>query len=123
MDVRRSLGNEGESIAADYLRAKGYVVAARQHRTPFGEIDIVALDGKEVVFVEVKTRQDTTFGFPEEAVTPQKIAHVAAAGQAFLQERAWDDRPFRIDIIAILLPPGEDPKIEHLEGVDGPGGY
>ena len=79
----QSFGREGERIAVDYLTEKGYRILRRNYRFGRGEIDIIAQDGTELVFVEVKTRRTSAFGEPEEAVTPKKqsqIRTVAAAG-------------------------------------------
>ncbi len=121
-DPRRSIGNEGEDIAGSYLQRLGYVIAARQVRTPFGEIDLVACDGDEVVFVEVKTRRSLASGFPEESVTPKKLAHLAASAEHVLREKRWEGRPFRLDVVSVLLVPGRSPEIEHLKVLDAPRG-
>lgn len=118
MDPRRSFGNRGEALAETFLKGKGCRVIAKQVRTPYGEIDLVALDGDEVVFVEVKTRHDARFGYPEEAVTPTKIRHMSNAAEHILRERAWERRPFRLDVIAILWGDGTTPDIQHFSGID-----
>lgn len=126
---RQALGNWGEQAAADYLSAQGYVIMQRNVRTPFGEIDLVALqdnpsgtvsafesEPQVVVFVEVKTRSSTAFGLPEESVTPRKRAHLLAAIQAFMQERGDLPPVWRVDVIAIRRQPdGRPPEIIHFE--------
>ena len=116
MDLR-SLGNKGERIAADFLKKKDYQIIAKQYRTRVGEIDLVAKDGEEVVFVEVKTITTKSFGHPEESVTEKKLMHIARTAELFLKEHAWEEKPFRIDVIAIFLD-GESVEIEHFESVD-----
>jgi putative endonuclease len=69
---KKGLGNKGEKLAVKYLKKQGYKILERNFRTPFGEADIIAQDGDEVVFLEVKTRESYTFGLPAEAVTPEK---------------------------------------------------
>ncbi|MEO6886287.1 MAG: YraN family protein, partial [Jatrophihabitantaceae bacterium] len=76
MRVKDAVGRYGENLAADYLRAAGLQVLERNWRRPEGEVDIIALDGATVVFVEVKTRSTTAFGDPAEAVTAQKAARI-----------------------------------------------
>lgn len=119
MDARREFGNRGEALAETFLKGKGYRVVGKQVKTPFGEIDLVALDGDEAVFVEVKTRRDARFGYPEEAVTPTKVKHMTQAAEHILRERTWERRPFRLDIVAILWDERKIPDIQHFVGIDG----
>ena len=74
MPSHRAIGNRGEEIAVSFLEQQGMVVLERNFTYHHGEIDIVARDGSELVFVEVKVRRSTRFGLPEEAVTPVKQA-------------------------------------------------
>lgn len=124
--MRQKLGRWGESLAAGYLEAQGYSILARNARTPYGEIDLVARQEVDVgwsnqrvpttVFVEVKTRSSSTFGYPEESITVQKRAHMVAAAQAYLQEHAELACDWRIDVIAIQRhPSGKQPSILHFE--------
>ncbi len=123
MDSRKQFGDAGESLAAAFLEEKGFRILERQVRTPpFGEIDLVCEDGDELVFAEVKTRQSDEFGYPEESVTPAKFRHMRASAQAFLATRGWEDRFWRIDVIAIRIFFGKDPEIVHLKSVDTPFG-
>jgi putative endonuclease len=103
---RDALGIKGEDVAARHLATLGCRVIARRWRTRLGEIDLVAMDGGEVVFVEVKTRLDTRFGSPEESVTAAKRRRLRAAAYAFLAARGIRDAPFRIDVIAVEPGPG-----------------
>ena len=69
---KKVLGQKGEKLVEKYIKKAGYVVLHRNFRTPFGEADIIASDGDEVVFIEVKTRIGDSFGLPREAVDTQK---------------------------------------------------
>ena len=73
-DPRRQLGDHGEDLAAAALKKQGYKILERNYVTPLGEIDLIARQGKTVVFVEVKTRKSDRFGSPQEAVTPDQAA-------------------------------------------------
>jgi len=117
-DLRRVLGDRGETLAAEHLRSIGCKILARQYRCPQGEIDIVAIDGDEVIFAEVKTRQDQSYGFPEEAVTAAKIRHLVLAAEHFLRSKHLEGRPWRIDVLAVLLQP--EPTVKHWRNIDVP---
>lgn len=115
-DPRQSLGRWGETQAARYLERKGYVILARNVRTPYGEIDLVAQDGGMIVFVEVKTRRSNRFGWPEEAVTHAKQEHLLAAAEDYLSAHPELDGDWRFDVIAIRqLRSGKPLEIVHFE--------
>ena len=112
---RRRFGDAGEDLAAAFLARRGFRILARNVRIPrIGEIDIIALFGGTLVFVEVKTRRDRAFGPPEEAVTPSKLRTIAACAEAWRNAKGWSDRPCRIDVIAVDLAAGRG-DIRHLE--------
>jgi putative endonuclease len=110
----QSYGREGERIAVDFLVKKGYRIVRRNYRFGRGEIDIVAQDGAELVFVEVKTRRTSTFGEPEEAVTRKKQSQIRTVAEGYLFEHAIDDQPCRFDVIAVTCKKNEY-FISHLE--------
>jgi putative endonuclease len=116
VEIRRRKGNEGEVMAAEYLVKKGYEILDRQYLTRLGEIDLVARDGREVVFVEVKARTSLDFGYPEESVTPSKLRKIANTAELYVREKGFLDIPYRIDVIAIRLDT-IPPEIVHLENV------
>lgn len=118
MDLRRIFGNKAENLAAKMLRKKGMRIIETQYKTKFGEIDLIALDGDEVVFVEVKARRTADFGHPEESVTASKLKKIMAVGAQFLSEKNWEQRPHRIDVVAITYE-NDQPQFHHLEGVGG----
>ncbi len=95
------LGAFGESWATGYLTRKGYRITERNVRYRQGEIDIVAYDGGELVFVEVKCRRGRRFGSPEESITAARFARLAGAIQLFLAERALEPESYRVDVLAI----------------------
>jgi putative endonuclease len=118
-DARQALARWGESLAAQYLTQKGYTLLAKNARTPHGEIDLVTQEGTTVVFVEVKTRNSTAFGPPEEAVTLTKQAHLLASADAYLQSHPALDGDWRIDVIAIRRKKSAPPEIVHFENAVG----
>lgn len=110
------LGRWGEDLAAEFLTDCGYQVLERNVRTPYGEIDLIVQRGDELVFVEVKTRTSTRFGFPESGLTQQKQAHLVAAVDAYFQARPELSCDWQIDVIAIRkLGDGKKPEILHFE--------
>lgn len=100
---RRDLqtGALGEKIAASYLEKQGYRILKRNYRNVFGEIDIVALEGKTLVFVEVKTRLSKQFGPPQSAVDPRKQGKITRVALAYLKNNKIAQVQCRFDVIAI----------------------
>src|SRR2546422_8671440 len=86
MTGRSALGKEGERVASRFLEARGYRIQERNYRTRRGEIDLIAEDGRILVFVEVKVRLDDRFGGPAAAITRAKQARIARLAQ---QDLAW----------------------------------
>jgi putative endonuclease len=101
MNANDRLGREGEDLAARYLKKAGLTVIDRRWKTKTGELDLVAMDGGEVVFVEVKTRRGSAYGHPEEAVTRAKRDHLRRSSLAWLDAHRMAGRPYRIDVIAV----------------------
>jgi len=110
---RQIIGKWGEGVASEYLGERGYVVAARNVRTPYGEIDIVAEKEGFTSFVEVKTRTTSSYGPPEISVTVRKQEHMVAAAEHYAQEHEIDH--WQIDVIAVEGKPGREPEITHFE--------
>ncbi|MCG0277221.1 MAG: YraN family protein [Thermanaeromonas sp.] len=101
--ARRRKGWEGEEIAATFLKAQGYYVRERNFRCPLGEIDIVAEEGGEIVFVEVKARSSSAFGFPQESVDMRKQERLRRVASFYLKERKLFGRPCRFDVVGVWL--------------------
>jgi putative endonuclease len=99
--VRQSLGRLGEYLAADALEKRGYCLLERNFRCQYGEIDLVAQEGEDLVFVEVKTRRGTLYGLPEEAVTSRKARKLQEVAGYYLDLHQVPDCSWRIDVVAI----------------------
>ncbi|NLE39838.1 MAG: YraN family protein [Pirellulaceae bacterium] len=110
----KTLGERGEALAARYLRRRRYKILGRHVRLPSGELDLVALDGKTIVFVEVKTRQSDRQGHPSEAVTPEKQRRLTRLAVTFLKRHHLHEHPARFDVIGITWPDGGKPRVEHF---------
>lgn len=111
---KRSLGEQGEAAAAGYLRGLGYRIVGRGVRTKLGEIDLVAVDGRTVVFVEVKTRRSDQQGRPSEAVDTGKQRRLTRLATAYLKRRRLLHCAARFDIVAVTWPDRGRPRIEHF---------
>jgi putative endonuclease len=102
---RKRLGDAGERLAASWLVSRDYREVAHNWRCPYGEIDLIVERGDELIFVEVKTRRGDRLGVPEEAVTPVKSRRLVNAAQMYLIEHGAEQRPCRIDVVAVQLSP------------------
>jgi putative endonuclease len=111
------LGRRGEQLAVDHVVARGMSVLERNWRCRLGEIDIVARDGAETVFIEVKTRSTSDFGHPFEAITPVKLARMRRLAVAWCEATDAPVSRIRIDAVAVLAPTEAPALIEHLEGI------
>lgn len=119
--MNRELGRFGEAWAAGLLSRKGFRVVDRNVRFRVGEIDLIAYDGDQLVFVEVKCRRTSAFGRPEESVTRTRFTHLAGAIQRYLQEHRLEPPSYRVDVVAIEVNrQGAVERFEHLRGVEAP---
>jgi putative endonuclease len=98
---RQELGILGENLAVQELTRRGYAILERRYRTRYGEIDIVAEEEGTIVFVEVKAREDMTFGTAAEQVTRDKQRKIASRAVEYLARKHVTDRPCRFDVVAI----------------------
>jgi len=114
---RQALGQFGENLAAGYLHGLGYQIVERNWRHEIGELDLVALDGECLVFVEVKTRSTLACGYPAEAIGAVKLARLRRLAGAYLQQKQPTAEAIRLDVIAVTT--GGGPRqVEHILGVD-----
>jgi putative endonuclease len=114
---RQAMGAYGEELAARHLVAAGMVVLDRNWRCPEGELDLVLRDGPVVVVCEVKTRRDSAFGSPLEAVTPAKLRRLRRLAARWLREHQAPTREVRIDLVGIDLSLSADRRVDHVQGV------
>ncbi|MEM6316175.1 MAG: YraN family protein [Bacteroidota bacterium] len=113
-------GKKGEALAVDFLKEKGYEIVETNWRFRRSEVDIIAKDGKILVFVEVKTRSYDYFGKPESFVSARKKTLLQDAASAYTHQvkHTWE---IRFDIIGILLRSEADIEISHFEDAFFPG--
>ena len=111
-----SLGARGEQAAEKYLKKLGYRIVDRNVRLGRCELDLVAVDGRTVVFVEVKTRQNLAAGHPAEAVDAWKQRHLTRAALQYLNRHRLTNHRARFDVLAILWPDAtKPPEIQHIQ--------
>jgi len=111
-----TLGERGERAAARYLKRLGYQIVFSRHRLRYGEVDLIAVDGRTVVFVEVKTRRDATQGRPAEAVDAKRQGRLTRAALAFLKSHGLLEYASRFDVVEVVWPEGQRrPAIQHLQ--------
>ncbi len=103
MYLKHKIGKIGENLACEYLMNNGYQILERNFESRQGEIDIVALDKNEVVFIEVKTRTNNKYGTPVEAVDENKQNHLIRTIEYYIYKRNLHDKFIRIDVIEIYL--------------------
>lgn len=119
--ARSKLGDWGEEAAGDFLQGQGFTILDRKYRCRWGEIDLVARDGEEMVFVEVRTRRNAAYGTPEESVTAAKARRLMATCQDYLQKHPTDqpqaDARWRIDLVSVRPVRGKTPRIDHLRNI------
>ena len=106
-------GAEGEDLAADFLKQKGFAVLERNYRHKKSEIDLIVSKGNWLVFIEVKTRTSTAYGYPEEFVDYHKKKMIFAGALHYMYEKDWQGN-VRYDIVAIHYVYGK-PEIHHIE--------
>ena len=112
----KPLGRRGEDVAARYLRRLGYVIVARGHRDSIGELDLVAVDGRTVVFIEVKTRTSHDAGHPADAVDEAKQRRLTRLALSYLKRHDLLECSARFDVVAITWPAGRgQPTLEHFQ--------
>lgn len=97
----KELGTRGEDAACAFLERRGHTIVERNWKDKRGEIDIISLEGEELVLTEVKTRSGEDFGSPEDAVDPRKQKRLRRLGGAYLTHASLDDVSVRFDVIAI----------------------
>jgi len=95
------LGQKGEKLARQYLSCHHYRIIDHNFRTKIGEIDLIAIENNDLVFVEVKIRKNLSFGFPEEAVTKRKINTIKKIGQYYAQIHSQLPQSLRLDVLSI----------------------
>jgi putative endonuclease len=111
---RKILGSRGERAAERFLKRQGHRILARNFRSPGGEIDLITLDGRTLVFVEVKTRRSNRHAEPEESVNHDKQRRVIQAARFYRRAKGADHLPCRFDVVAIVMGPSGRRQLRHI---------
>ncbi len=116
-----TLGAFGEAWAVGFLTRQGFTIVDRNVRFRGGELDVVAYDGGQLVFVEVKCRRSSAFGSPEESISARRYALFERAALHYMEREKITDRDVRLDVVALVV--GHDGTVvrcNHLRGVESP---
>mgnify|MGYP003494332006 FL=1 len=112
MSDKIKTGNRGETLAADFLRKKGFEIVARNYRFKRCEIDLIARRDNWTIFVEVKTRSSLSYGQPEEFVSVQQARRIFEAAEEYIFSTNWHGH-IRFDIVSVKI--GVTPEVAHFE--------
>jgi putative endonuclease len=112
MATHNDTGKKGEDIAANYLEEKGFEIVERNYRFKRSEIDLIIKKEPFLIFVEVKTKTNTSYGMPEDDVTPRKANQVMLAAEEYVYATGWK-KEIRFDIVAVVIK-GSEIQIEHI---------
>ena len=115
---KQALGKRGEDLTASLLARRGYIILERNYKAPRGEVDLIAVDGDTLAFIEVKTRSTGAFGEPQLAVQPAKRRRIIRGALHYLGRRCdrVEGLKFRCDVAAVRLPDGAGrPEIELIK--------
>ena len=114
---KQEIGKIGEDIACSYLEKNNYKIICRNYRTKTGEIDIIARDiTKEIVFIEVKTRQNLKYGYPIDAINKQKLIHICKTATLYILLNKLENNNIRFDAIEVYIS-NKKAKIRHVKNI------
>lgn len=116
MYFKQEIGKNGEELAEAYLKLMGYKILERNFRCFRGEIDLIALEGVQIIFIEIKSRHGKKYGLASEAVTEEKLKHICKTAEYYLITRKLENQDVRIDVIEIYIGKNEC-NINHLKQV------
>ncbi|MFH1478401.1 MAG: YraN family protein [Candidatus Omnitrophota bacterium] len=112
---RKESGKKGEELALGYLKKQGYKILEKNYKTKLGEIDIIGMDGRYCSFIEVRSRENTRFGSPEESIDIKKRSKLIRAALFYIKNKKMEDKPCRFDVVAVLGINSASPKINLIK--------
>ena len=122
MGITQDIGNRGEQLVADYIRKKGYIISARNFRTKYGEIDVIAENDDEILFIEVKTRSDHTTVRPYEYVNLSKQRKIFITADIYLKNNGFGLQP-RFDVAEVLVSKTGEMSLNYIGNAFGADSY
>lgn len=122
MGITQDIGNRGEQLVADYIRKKGYIISARNFRTKYGEIDVIAENDDEILFIEVKTRSDRAAVRPYEYVNLSKQRKIFITADIYLRNNGFGLQP-RFDVAEVLVSKTGVMSLNYIENAFGADSY
>lgn len=114
-NYKQQIGKNGEEIAREYLTKQGLTVIQNNYHTRYGEIDLIAKDQDEIVFIEVKTRRSQSHGQPQEAVNYSKQKNLILTARLYLKQFNLEESDWRIDVIEVKLYQEAKNQITHIK--------
>lgn len=114
MYYKQETGKSGEEIASKYIENQGYEILERNFSCQQGEIDIIAKDKEEIVFIEVKTRTNKKYGLASEAVNENKQNHLLRAIKYYIYIKKYENKFIRIDVIEVYIKNGKV-EVNHIK--------
>lgn len=118
MGITQCIGNAGEAFVAEFLKKKGYIISARNFRTRYGEIDIIAENNSEILFVEVKTRSDNSYVRPYEYVDKRKRRKILVTASIYMQRNGYGLQP-RFDVAEVFVHDDGQMSLNYFENAFG----
>lgn len=112
---RQELGIAGEEAASGFLRKTGYRILEKNYKTPLGEIDIIARDKEQLVFIEVKSLSDTSYILPQEMVNKRKQEQIIRVALSYLKAKGLKSADCRFDCVSVVFSLGKEPEIELIK--------
>ncbi len=112
---KKSFGDWGEEIAAEYLKEHGYIIIEPNYRSPYGEVDIIAKDGQVWCFIEVKTRRNQKYGSGVDSINYTKKKHIIKTATHYLCHKGLYEAPARFDVVSIDFNYNDEYKIELIK--------
>lgn len=113
----QKVGNEGENTAQNFLIRQGYSILERNFRSRFGELDIIAREKNQIVFVEVKTRSSSLYGHGVEAIGAKKLRGLIATAHMYLSSHRLSNFSYRFDAIEVGIQTNQEPIINHIKNI------
>jgi putative endonuclease len=118
MDIKKAVGDAGETAVAEYIKNLGYIISKRNYRTKYGEIDIIAEDNDQILFVEIKTHSNNSFASPKEYVDKHKQRRILITAGIYLKYNGYGLEP-RFDVAEVFVDNDGKMQINYIKNAFG----